>query len=148
MATDFFLDSLGQQLKVLNILVEKAMNNGLKQLGLSLTGTQVAVLSLVQQRAPITQKQVEVALKLSHPTTRGIVKRLVATGLIQTTSQAVDQRQIVLRLTATGQDLMKTNFEQLKAQVAGVESQMVNGLSTAEQATLQQLLMRMIQNMS
>lgn len=148
MATDFFLDSLGQQLKVLNILVEKAMNNGLKQLGLSLTGTQVAVLSLVQQRAPITQKQVEVALKLSHPTTRGIVKRLVATGLIQTTSQAADQRQIVLRLTATGQDLMKTNFEQLKAQVVGVESQMVNGLSTAEQATLQQLLMRMIQNMS
>ncbi|WP_137626430.1 MarR family winged helix-turn-helix transcriptional regulator [Lactiplantibacillus pingfangensis] len=148
MATDFFLDSLGQQLKVLNILVEKAMNNGLKQLGLSLTGTQVAVLSLVQQRAPITQKQVEVALKLSHPTTRGIVKRLVATGLVQTTSQAADQRQIVLRLTATGQDLMKTNFEQLKAQVAGVESQMVNGLSTAEQATLQQLLMRMIQNMS
>lgn len=148
MATDFFLDSLGQQLKVLNILVEKAMNNGLKQLGLSLTGTQVAVLSLVQQRAPITQKQVEVALKLSHPTTRGIVKRLVATGLIQTTSQAADQRQIVLRLTATGQDLMKTNFEQLKAQVAAVESQMVNGLSTTEQATLQQLLMRMIQNMS
>jgi len=148
MATDFFLDSLGQQLKVLNILVEKAMNNGLKQLGLSLTGTQVAVLSLVQQRAPITQKQVEVALKLSHPTTRGIVKRLVATGLVQTTSQAADQRQIVLRLTATGQDLMKTNFEQLKAQVVGVESQMVNGLSTAEQATLQQLLMRMIQNMS
>lgn len=148
MATDFFLDSLGQQLKVLNILVEKAMNNGLKQLGLSLTGTQVAVLSLVQQRAPITQKQVEVALKLSHPTTRGIVKRLVATGLVQTTAQAADQRQIVLRLTATGQDLMKTNFEQLKAQVAGVESQMVNGLSTAEQATLQQLLMRMIQNMS
>lgn len=148
MATDFFLDSLGQQLKVLNILVEKAMNNGLKQLGLSLTGTQVAVLSLVQQRAPITQKQVEVALKLSHPTTRGIVKRLVATGLVQTTSQAADQRQIVLRLTATGQDLMKTNFEQLKAQVAGVESQMVNGLSTTEQATLQQLLMRMIQNMS
>lgn len=148
MATDFFLDSLGQQLKVLNILVEKAMNNGLKQLGLSLTGTQVAVLSLVQQRAPITQKQVEVALKLSHPTTRGIVKRLVATGLVQTTAQAADQRQIVLRLTATGQDLMKTNFEQLKAQVVGVESQMVNGLSTAEQATLQQLLMRMIQNMS
>jgi len=148
MATDFFLDSLGQQLKVLNILVEKAMNNGLKQLGLSLSGTQVAVLSLVQQRAPITQKQVEVALKLSHPTTRGIVKRLVATGLVQTTAQAADQRQIVLRLTATGQDLMKTNFEQLKAQVVGVESQMVNGLSTAEQATLQQLLMRMIQNMS
>jgi len=148
MATDFFLDSLGQQLKVLNILVEKAMNNGLKQLGLSLTGTQVAVLSLVQQRAPITQKQVEVALKLSHPTTRGIVKRLVATGLVQTTAQAADQRQIVLRLTATGQDLMKTNFEQLKAQVVGVESQMVNGLSTTEQATLQQLLMRMIQNMS
>lgn len=148
MTEEIFLNSLGQQLKVLTILVEKSLNNGLKQLGLNLTGTQVGVLSLVQQRAPITQKQIELTLKLSHPTTRGIVKRLVATGLVQTSPQVADQRQIVLTLTTTGQKLMATHAEQLQAQVAQVETQLLTNLTTADQAVLRRLLTQMIQNMS
>ncbi|BDZ32099.1 MarR family transcriptional regulator [Lactiplantibacillus sp. WILCCON 0030] len=148
MAEEFFLNSLGQQLKVLNVLVEKAMNNGLKQLGLNLTGTQVGVLLMVQRRAPMTQKQIELALKLSHPTTRGIVKRLVTTGLVQTRPQVADQRQIVLTLTVTGQTLMANYAEQLQAQVARVEEQLLANLTAADRVSLQHLLTQMIQNMS
>lgn len=84
MPEPFFSNNLGQQLKVLNILFEKDMNNGLKQLGITLTGTQTAVLMQLADRHPqqLTQKEVETTLRLSHPTTRGIVKRLAATGLI------------------------------------------------------------------
>lgn len=104
MSDSSFPNSLGQQLKILNILFEKEMNNGLKQLGISLTGTQTAVLMQVASRDPqqLTQKEVETTLRLSHPTTRGIVKRLVATGSITTIPDATDRRQIILQLTTAG----------------------------------------------
>lgn len=101
MTDQFFMNSLAQQLKMLNIMIEKEMNHDLRALGINLTGTQVAVLMQLHQnpKQTITQKQIEVALKLSHPTTRGIVKRLVATGLITTTPAPQDQRQVALLLT-------------------------------------------------
>ena len=149
MATPFFKDTLAQQLKMLNLAVEKEMNNGLKALDISLTGTQVAVLMQLYLNTdqPLTQKQVEIALKLSHPTTRGIIKRLVAPGLLQTTPAADDQRQIELRLTPAGTWFMKNHADQIQAQVTQTEDKLVSNMSAADQATLQRLLTTLLTTM-
>ncbi|ANZ63646.1 hypothetical protein AYR62_05765 [Secundilactobacillus paracollinoides] len=146
MSDSSFPNSLGQQLKILNILFEKEMNNGLKQLGISLTGTQTAVLMQVASRDPqqLTQKEVETTLRLSHPTTRGIVKRLVATGSITTIPDATDRRQIILQLTTAGATFLEKNSAQIKAQTARSETKLTSRLTLDETQTLSQLVTKMI----
>lgn len=146
MPEPFFSNNLGQQLKVLNILFEKDMNNGLKQLGITLTGTQTAVLMQLADRHPqqLTQKEVETTLRLSHPTTRGIVKRLAATGLISTTPAADDRRQIVLLLTDKGAAFLNENTARIQSQVTHSEAKLTSQLSTEEKQTLSQLFNKMI----
>ncbi|MFC6261254.1 MarR family winged helix-turn-helix transcriptional regulator [Levilactobacillus fujinensis] len=149
MSTPFFKDTLAQQLKILNLAVEKEMNKGLKRLDISLTSTQVAVLMQMYLNTDqsLTQKQVETALKLSHPTTRGIIKRLTATGLLQTSPAVGDQRQIELRLTPAGTWFMKNHAGQIQAQATQTEDKLVSNLSTADQVTLQRLLTTLLTTM-
>lgn len=150
MTTNIFSNSLAQQLKMLNIAFEKEMNGGLKALDISLTGTQVAVLAQVYANtgAALTQKQIETGLWLSHPTTRGIVKRLVATGLLQTTPGQADQRQVMLSLTSQGQDFMTEHFQQIQQQVTRTERKLVQNLSAADQQVLQRMVTTMLKTMT
>lgn len=150
MTTNFFTNSLAQQLKMLNIAIEKEMNGGLKALDISLTGTQVAVLAQVYANtgAALTQKQIETSLRLSHPTTRGIVKRLVATGLLQTTPGQTDQRQVTLSLTSQGRTFMTEHFQQIQQQVTRTERKLVQNLSAADQQALQRMVTTMLKTMT
>lgn len=150
MSTDIFTNSLAQQLKMLNIAIEKEMNSDLKALDIALTGTQVAVLVQVYSNVgeALTQKQIETRLRLSHPTTRGIVKRLVATGLLQTTPGQADQRQVTLNLTPRGRTFMGEHFQQIQQQVAHTEQKLVQNLSAADQQALQRMVTTMLTTMT
>ncbi|NLR10088.1 MULTISPECIES: MarR family winged helix-turn-helix transcriptional regulator [Lactobacillaceae] len=149
MTTDFFTNGLVQQLKMLNIAIEKEMNSDLKALGIALTGTQVAVLVKVYSNTgeALTQKQIETRLRLSHPTTRGIVKRLVATGLLQTTPGQADQRQVTLNLTSQGRTFMAEHFQQIQQPVAHMEQKLVRNLSATDQQALQRMVTTMLTTM-
>ena len=140
---------VGQQLKTLAVLIDKRLKNELKDLNLALTGTQASVLILIFEHpdALMLQKQLEETLQLSHPTTRGIVKRLVANQLIATTLLADDRRQICLSLTAQGQALVATNLPAIKSRIASIEQELLRGFSPTEAVQMRQGLTRMLTNL-
>lgn len=150
MDNKFFKKSLGQQIKTLNLLTEKSLNNSLKDSGINLTGTQVAVLMQIYGKndlKPITQKQIELSLNLSHPTTRGIIKRLIDTGLIETTTAPDDKRQIILYLTSIGKEFMNDNLNSFESQTNSMEQQMLRGITPEEVKSFQKTMQIMITNM-
>lgn len=141
-------NTIGPRIKMLNTLVEKELNNALANLDTPLTGTQMAVMMTINdtQGKVITQKDMEQNLRLSHPTIRGVIKRLVAMNLISTSKLANDQRQIVLNMTSTGTKLVTDNRDKITQSVQNVEVKMVAGLSIETQQLILQTLNKMISN--
>ncbi|VDG20408.1 hypothetical protein [Lactobacillus helsingborgensis] [Lactiplantibacillus mudanjiangensis] len=141
-------NTIGPRIKMLNTLVEKELNNALANLDTPLTGTQMAVLMTINdtQGKVITQKDMEQSLRLSHPTIRGVIKRLVAMNLISTSKLANDQRQVVLNMTSTGTKLVTDNRDKITQSVQNVEVKMVAGLSIETQQLILQTLNKMISN--
>lgn len=144
-----FTDKIGQQIKTLNILVAKELSNNLKNVGVELTSTQATVLAMLDasQNNQLRQKALEASLQLSHPTTRGIVKRLVAAGLVETTTLLSDRRQVWLLLTVDGQKLIARDLPQIKRQRAAVEAKLLHQIPETEWELFSHTLAKMIRNM-
>jgi DNA-binding MarR family transcriptional regulator len=140
---------LGRRIKMLSVLADKRLNNNLDSLGIGLTSNQVAVMMALheKQHDEVTQKQIETFLRLSHPTTRGIIKRLDSNGLITTAVSPGDRRQVVLSLTKLGQDFLEKNINRIEDQLDGVEKQLTTGISSSEQELFQTILVKMIKNL-
>ncbi|MBZ3776891.1 MarR family transcriptional regulator [Lentilactobacillus otakiensis] len=149
MADKSSMDQLGRYIKMLSILTDKNLNNHLNASGIGLTSNQVAVIMTLyeKQNEEVTQKQIESLLRLSHPTTRGIIKRLASSRFIKTTFSSGDRRQVVLSLTKLGKDLFEKNMDRIQAQLDAVESQLTSGINAQELALFQKTLFKMIQNM-
>ena len=101
-------DYIGPQIKTLSILIEKKMNAQLVANGINLTGNQISILAfLYDHQKTVTQKEIELKFKISHPTVRGIIRRLVALNVVETTTSDQDRRQILLMLSTQGQKFIK-----------------------------------------
>ncbi|MGL6207861.1 MAG: MarR family winged helix-turn-helix transcriptional regulator, partial [Lactobacillus panisapium] len=98
--SDHFLNQLGPKIKIANTVIEKELNNRFAEMfkKYSLTGAQISLLVFLydSKGRTITQKEIADTFVLSHPTIRGIVKRLEDNNLISTSHLKNDQRQIVL----------------------------------------------------
>ena len=94
----------------------------------------------------ITQKEVADAFVLSHPTIRGIVKRLEANKLIATSSLESDQRQIVLKLSDKGFNLIDKNIVKIRSIMTNVNTRITKGLSDREISELEQVLSKISAN--
>ncbi|WP_318766562.1 MarR family winged helix-turn-helix transcriptional regulator [Lactiplantibacillus carotarum] len=140
------VNAIGPKLKVLNTLVEKELNNTLATMTPALTGTQVAVLMTLADESvtTVTQKQMEGILHLSHPTTRGVIKRLVSMQLIATSKLVTDQRQVVLALTSNGRQFISENRAQINQSTNKVERKLVGTLSDEAQRQFLTTLATMI----
>jgi DNA-binding MarR family transcriptional regulator len=68
--------------------------------GSGLTGPQIAAMTHIATRDPVTVTELARALHLSHSTTSGIVDRLQARGFVTRTRDEHDRR--VTRIAATG----------------------------------------------
>lgn len=137
--------TLGSEIKMLSNLIEKNLNQSLPIN--HLTGTQTAVLMKVADSPmPMTQKQLETSLKLSHPTTRGIVKRLESQGYLLSVQSAADRRQMELHLTAAGQKLLDEHLDDLQKQLQKVEQQLTQAIAPADLAIFKTVLHQMINN--
>ena len=149
MSDKSLIGQLGRRIKMLSILADKKLNNNLDSLGIGLTSNQVAVMMVLheKQHDEVTQKQIETFLRLSHPTTRGIIKRLDSGGLITTSVSSGDRRQVVLSLTKLGQDFLDKNINRIQDQLGAIEKQLTNGISSSEQELFQEILVKMIKNM-
>ena len=145
-----FLNRIGPKIKIANTLIEKELNKQFAEIfrDYSLTGAQISLMIyLYESKArQITQKEVADAFVLSHPTIRGIVKRLEANKLIATSRLESDQRQIVLKLSDKGFNLIDKNIVKIRSIMTNVNTRITKGLSDREISELEQVLSKISAN--
>ena len=145
-----FLNRIGPKIKIANTLIEKELNKQFAEIfrDYSLTGAQISLMIyLYESKArQITQKEVADAFVLSHPTIRGIVKRLEANKLIVTSRLENDQRQIVLKLSDKGFNLINKNIAKIRTIMTNINTRITKGLSKQEISNLEQVLNRISDN--
>ena len=95
----------------------------------------------------VTQKEIELKFKISHPTVRGIIRRLVALNLVETTTSDQDRRQILLILSTQGQKFMKENLKIIQDPAKKMESRLRDNIREPEYEIFQQVLHQMINNL-
>lgn len=144
--------SLGPLIKVANTLIEKELNNRVASMfeGYSLTGPQITLMVYLHDARgnAVTQREIADRFVLSHPTIRGIVKRLESAGLIETSQLESDRRQILLELTAEGQRLMDVHIDDIHGIMRRINGKITDGLDGIEQAKLVAALKRIVVNFS
>lgn len=145
-----FLNRIGPKIKIANTLIEKELNKQFAEIfrDYSLTGAQISLMIyLYESKArQITQKEVADAFVLSHPTIRGIVKRLEANKLIASKRLENDQRQIVLKLSDKGFNLIDKNIVKIRSIMTNVNTRITKGLSDREISELEQVLSKISAN--
>lgn len=145
-------DSLGPLIKVANTLIEKELNNRVASMfeGYSLTGPQITLMVYLHDAHghAVTQREIADRFVLSHPTIRGIVKRLESAGLIKTSQLESDRRQILLELSDAGQRLMDRRADDIHAVMGQINARITDGLKGSEQKMLVSTLKRIIANFS
>ena len=145
-----FLNRIGPKIKIANTLIEKELNKQFAEIfkDYSLTGAQISLMIyLYESKArQITQKEVADAFVLSHPTIRGIVKRLEANKLIVTSRLENDQRQIVLELSNEGFNLIDKNIFKIQTIMTNINKRITKDLSKQEISELEQVLNKISAN--
>ncbi|RMC56463.1 MarR family transcriptional regulator [Lactobacillus sp. ESL0260] len=145
-----FLNRIGPKIKIANTLIEKELNKEFGEIfrDYSLTGAQISLMIyLYESKArQITQKEVADAFVLSHPTIRGIVKRLEANKLIVTSRLENDQRQIVLELSNEGFNLIDKNIFKIRTIMTNINKRITKDLSKQEISELEQVLNKISAN--
>jgi DNA-binding MarR family transcriptional regulator len=97
-----------------------------------------SVMSVIQHNPGVTSRQLCAALNLLPPNLVGLIQSLEARGLIHRQPHPTDGRAWGLHLTPAGESLLA----QAESRILASEQQACAGLSTAEQATLKQLLQK------
>lgn len=145
-------DGLGPLIKVANTLIEKELNNRVASMfeGYNLTGPQITLMVYLYDAhgRTVTQREIADQFVLSHPTVRGIVKRLEGVGLIEVSRMEGDRRHIVLELAGEGRRLMDAHIDDIRDVMASVNGLIIDGLDEAEQVALGVALKRIIVNFS
>ena len=145
-----FLNRIGPKIKIANTLIEKELNKEFGEIfrDYSLTGAQISLMIYLydSKERKITQKEVADIFVLSHPTIRGIVKRLEANKLIVTSRLENDQRQIVLELSNEGFNLIDKNIFKIRTIMTNINTRITNGLSKQEISELEQVLNKISAN--
>jgi DNA-binding MarR family transcriptional regulator len=106
-----------------------------------LTYPQYLVMLTLWERGDLTVKEIGTLLRLDSGTLSPLLKRLEAAGLITRERSTSDERSVVIRLTATGEDLRETARE-VPGKIAAAA-----GLEADEVRTLSDILHRLTQSL-
>lgn len=141
---------IGQKLKIIDIMLEKHINQRMMKLVPGLTPQQITILILLYESPEHReiQKVIESRLKISHATTRGIVRRLEKAGLLTTSPAPNDRRQSNVQLTTKGLTLMDKDYQDMEQAFEAADRQLIRGIDSQELQHFQSLLDLMIQNLS
>jgi DNA-binding MarR family transcriptional regulator len=109
--------------------------------GLGLTGPQFAALLRLAEQGRATQNHLGRLAAMDSATVQGVVRRLVARGLVKASADPLDRRSRILSITPRGEALLR------EAQEAGrrAHEAVLAPLSPAERAQLLALLQRIAQ---
>jgi DNA-binding MarR family transcriptional regulator len=76
-----------------------------REIGINLTPTQWAALSKLMETGPCSQNQLGRLTAMDVATIKGVIDRLTARGLTETSSDPEDGRRLLVSLTRAGQQL-------------------------------------------
>lgn len=137
-------ESLMQRIIYSSLLGKRCLDGVLRRNGYNVTPVQSQLLLfLARQQSELTQREAEEALRLRPSTVNGVVERLEEKGYIARRPSPRDGRFRLLRLTDAG----KARIEMFRDVAEGVERRAFRGFAEEEQALLDKLLSRIIENL-
>ena len=135
--------------KIANTLLEKHMNECVRSIFPNLTGPQFVMVYYLYEHEglEVTQKTVGDRFRLSHPTVRGVVKRLVKAGWLTAKPQTDDRRQMVLELTGQARKELNAHQVEIRHALEATGKLALKGFDEQESRQLVGYLERIIRNM-
>lgn len=128
--------------KILNTAIERILNQELSEFDITFTqATVIGFLNLNKNR-DICQKDIELALGLTHPTMSSILSRLQEKELIFTEPLESDRRYKKIVLTDKSSGLT----EILKNKISQISDRVFDGMSEEEIEILEGFMIRLIDN--
>jgi DNA-binding MarR family transcriptional regulator len=107
-----------------------------RDIGTNLTPTQWAALSKLAETGPCSQNQLGRLTAMDVATIKGVIDRLTARGLTETSSDPEDGRRLLVSLTRAGQQLA----EKVSPNALAVSKETLAPLDAKERETLFALL--------
>jgi MarR family transcriptional regulator, lower aerobic nicotinate degradation pathway regulator len=107
-----------------------------RDIGTNLTPTQWAALSKLGEAGPCSQNQLGRMTAMDVATIKGVIDRLSARGLTETSPDPEDGRRLLVSLTRTGQQLA----EKVAPNALAISKETLAPLDTKERETLLALL--------
>lgn len=132
----------GHRLRILHWCTDQAITVALTQM--DLTAAQGHILGyLAHRQTPPCSRDIEEALRLSHPTVSGLLSRLEKKGFLEFRPDESDRRCKRIYLSQKGLQC----HERIRQTILQTENQLVQGFSDAQQQQFSTLLDRAIANM-
>lgn len=137
-------NDIGFILKNISEIMDKRLNKKLNTMGI--TCSQMRMLSYLfeHREDEVTQKQLENYLRISHPTTVGLINRLEGKGLIVCKMSEKDRRQKIISL----KEPTDNQLRKCKQQKEHSDRHMMDGFSAEEEKELKRLLNKLYINIS
>jgi DNA-binding MarR family transcriptional regulator len=110
-----------------------------REIGISLTPTQWAALSKLIETGPCSQNQLGRLTAMDVATIKGVIDRLTARGLTETSPDPEDGRRLLVSLTRAGQQLA----EKAMPNAVAISRETLAPLDARERETLMALLSRL-----
>lgn len=104
-----------------------------------LTLRQVQVLALLRANADLTGQELAALLRVSTPTTSGIIDRIAAKGWLDRQPDPADRRRVLMRITAAGEEVLMG----LEGPTMRARAMVLDRLGDDELADLARLMERM-----
>lgn len=130
-------------IKQIDTLLSKSANASLKEL--DVTFSQVSALRAIESCPghEAAFKQVERMLKVSQPTTAGLISRLRDKGLVETYDSSTSTNAKVVRLTEKGRQVC----EDAEVAMSSEDERILAGFSDEERETFTAMLKRVVDNL-
>jgi MarR family transcriptional regulator, lower aerobic nicotinate degradation pathway regulator len=110
-----------------------------REIGINLTSAQWAALAKLTETGPCSQNQLGRLTAMDVATIKGVIDRLTARGLTETSADPEDGRRLLVSLTRAGQQIA----EKAAPQALEITRQTLAPLDTKERETLLALLSRL-----
>jgi MarR family transcriptional regulator, lower aerobic nicotinate degradation pathway regulator len=110
-----------------------------RDIGATLTPTQWAAMSKLTETGPCSQNQLGRLTAMDVATIKGVIDRLSARGLTETSRDPQDGRRLLVRLTRAGQQLA----EKTAPHALAVSKETLSPLDARERETLLTLLVKL-----
>ena len=110
-----------------------------REIGINLTPTQWAALSKLMETGPCSQNQLGRLTAMDVATIKGVIDRLTARGLTETSSDPEDGRRLLVSLTRAGQQLA----EKAAPNALAITRETLAPLDAKEREMLMELLGRL-----